>query len=486
MRSLFLGLCLGCLPVGALWAGGVETGEQGARATGRAGAYTVKADDLSAISFNPAGLARQRGTHLYYSHRLTVSDIEYRRARTLDWSEALAGIPVMVDFAHVENARPVFPLGIMAAVSTDFGWKDVTLAAGVFPPPGTGAASYPKNGAQKYMLTDWEIYLLYYTLAAGWRVTDWFGVGASLQWVDIPRMQLTMVVDGKVTPLVVNPRESLFDFAARVEGQDRSMFNAILGVWLRISPRWEIAAAAQLLPMSPRIKGRLHIEPLQMNLAEEEISITKNGVPDDRVTFRFDLPMKLRAGVRTFYPEHGPELFDVELDVQYERWSVVDRFSLDANVTTEILGNQIYLGRIDIEKHWKDTVAVRLGGDFQLVPEQWWLRAGVFYESPAVNRPYAYVDFLSFHRVGLSAGATYRWRSLDLSASYTAVLQPILTLREDEARIYQQVPGSPCKPPYTDPESCEAHYLGTPGVPVNAGTYRAYYHLFNLGISATF
>jgi long-chain fatty acid transport protein len=486
MRSFTLGWSLLCLSTGTAWAAGVEMGEQGAQATGRAGAFTVKADDLSAISFNPAGLARLRGTRLYLNDRITISDIEFRRARTLDWSEALAGVPLMVDFPHVSNERPVFPLGLMAVVSSDFGWKSFTLAAGVFAPPGAGGASYPKNGPQKYMLTDWEINLLYYTLAAGWQVTDWFGVGASLQWVDIPRMQLTMVVDGNVTPLAVNPKESMFDFAVRIRGEDHALFNAILGAWLRIAPRWEIAAAAQLLPMSPHIKGHMSVEPMQMNLAEDDIALTKNGVPDDRVTFRFDLPMKVRGGVRYRYPAQGPELFDVELDVQYERWSVMDRFRLEANLTAELMGNRIDLGQIDITKHWRDTVAVRLGGDVRVIPERLWLRSGVFYETPAVRPAYAYLDFLSFQRVGLSAGATYRWHFLDLSASYTAVLQSILTLREDQARIYQQVPGSPCKPPYTDPQSCDEHYLGTPGVPVNAGTYRAYYHLFNLGIAATF
>ena len=50
------------LPAVALADGGYYSGTLGARATGRAGAFVAKADDLSAVSFNPAGLANIEGT----------------------------------------------------------------------------------------------------------------------------------------------------------------------------------------------------------------------------------------------------------------------------------------------------------------------------------------------------------------------------------------------------------------------------------------
>ena len=126
-------------------AGGLEIGDQGAKAAGRAGAFTVRADDPSALYYNPAGLARLRGTQVYYSHRLLYGQAEYRRARTLDWSDATHGTPQLVDFEHVTNQAPLFPTGLMLAASSDFGLDDVTFAAGVYGPPAVGHVQYPEQ-----------------------------------------------------------------------------------------------------------------------------------------------------------------------------------------------------------------------------------------------------------------------------------------------------------------------------------------------------
>jgi long-chain fatty acid transport protein len=47
--------------------GGFSVPEQGASSLGMAGAFIAKADDLSAIFHNPAGLTQLKGTHFYLS-----------------------------------------------------------------------------------------------------------------------------------------------------------------------------------------------------------------------------------------------------------------------------------------------------------------------------------------------------------------------------------------------------------------------------------
>src|SRR5262245_16280536 len=57
-----------------------ELPDQGAQALGRGAAFTAKADDATAIYYNVAGLARQRGTHLQVSGNLQLNSIYFARA----------------------------------------------------------------------------------------------------------------------------------------------------------------------------------------------------------------------------------------------------------------------------------------------------------------------------------------------------------------------------------------------------------------------
>src|SRR5690242_14407842 len=58
-------LSLGAYEEPRAHAAGFAIAEQGTAATGMAGAFTAKADDASAIYFNPAGLAPQKKLQVY-------------------------------------------------------------------------------------------------------------------------------------------------------------------------------------------------------------------------------------------------------------------------------------------------------------------------------------------------------------------------------------------------------------------------------------
>lgn len=464
-------------------AGGVEVGDQGARAAGRGGALTVRADDLSAIYYNPAGLARLRGTRIYYSHRLAYSNVEFRRARTLDWSDATHGVPRLVEFEPVFNEAPFFPDAMMFAVSSDFGLEDWTFAGGVYGPPAIGYYSFPDDGPQRYMLTEQDVMVAFYTASVAWKHENKFGIGASLQWIDVPKFVFELVVDGNMGPKVVNPEQSRFDFHTRIEGEDRFGLTGIIGAWYRPFENLEFAAAGRVYPVYIDTNSRLTVTPDNLELTEPAL-ITKNGIEDNRVSFSMAMPVQLRAGARYFYAKGNREIFDVELDLHYDFWSIVDRYTLDAQVTTEVLGQQLDLDQVNIERQFQNTFAARLGSDFNVVPGWLWLRAGFMYETPAVKPEYAYLDAFSFHRFAPSAGFTVSlWGVADLSVAYTYVFHPPVVVNEEDSKVYQQMPGSPCKAPYTNTNVCADHYLGMPGAPSNAGTYLVDHHLMNASLS---
>ena len=133
------------------------------------------------------------------------------------------------------------------------------------------------------------------------------------------------------------------------------------------------------------------------------------------------LPLPLMARARRTLPQlaAGRELFDLELDVEYETWSRVKAFTVDTNGL--VANAQQCRPRRDdrtiiVPKQWHNVVSVKLGGDFELVPERWTLRAGVYYETAVASPAYANVDFpggaqLVGARSALASSSTAgRWR----------------------------------------------------------------------------
>ena len=60
--------------------------------------------------------------------------------------------------------------------------------------------------------------------------------------------------------------------------------------------------------------------------------------------------------------------------------------------------------------------------------------------------------------------------------------QPRISVSNGNARVYQEVPGSPCEPPYTDTTDCHPEYYGARAAPANGGSYRAHSHVLALDV----
>ena len=473
-----------CTPV---YGGGFEIADQGGEVAGRAGASTAKVDDVTAIEYNPAGLTKIQGTQFYIGNRFTYSNEEFRRARTLDWSDAVHGIPKLESFDTARNQTPFQILGTMFGAASNFGLKDWAFAVGVYGPSGTASQKFDAEGPQRYQLIKRDVLILYYNFSLAWKYNDLFGIGASLQWVDLNKMEFELAIDGNVTPGIVNPVSSDFDMRIRIKGADHVGFSGILGFWVRPLPCLELAVSSRLIPVRMNAKSKLSVTPFELDPTQAKATITKNGKPDNNVTFSMNLPIKLRAGLRYIYMEGDKERFDLELDFGYESWSMMKNYTLNGGGRmVSVLGNELSIDKIVIDKNWKDTYSLRLGGDVSVVPGWFALRGGFFYESPSAAKEYSYVDFFSSHRFGPSVGFSVDFFGVNISAAYTYTFQMPVVVTEEKSKVYQQTPGSLCKEPYTDASVCSEYYLGRPGAPVNAGTYTSDYHFVTANVSYTF
>lgn len=458
--------------------GGYYTGALGAQAAGRGGAFTAKADDLTAVAYNPAGLAKIGTTIIQVGNRFSYNGSSYTRATTLDWGNVDAsGMPPSVSFAKVNNSQTVQAAEPLLGVASNLGLRDWGFALAAYAPPGTSRLAFPLDGGQRYQMLNREAIILSYCAAAAWKFRDVFGVGATVQWIHVPRLVYSLVIDGTPYSGEANPVSSDLDIQATMRGSDPFTFNAIIGAWVRPVPAFEFAVAGQVVPADIVTNGTLSVAFVRTDPSLPTLYTTRNGDPANDVRVTLPLPLLARAGARyRNLGADGHERFDIEVNVAYETWSRVQRFRVDTNnLVVNFRPTAVNINRIDIDKRWRDTVTVSVGGDVVIIPDRLALRAGLFYETAVADAAYASVDFSGGPQFGGGAGASVSFGHWKLMLAYQARVQQTVSVTEANARVYQQVPGSACMAPYTS-ASCNPNYLGQPGPAVNAGTYNTASH----------
>ena len=89
----------------------------------------------------------------------------------------------------------------------------------IFP---SGRRSRP-DGGQRYQMLSREAIILNYTAAAAWKLRDVFGVGATVQWIHVPRLVYSLMIDGAAMPPNVATRcRARWTSARRPAGRIRS------------------------------------------------------------------------------------------------------------------------------------------------------------------------------------------------------------------------------------------------------------------------
>jgi hypothetical protein len=274
----------------------------------------------------------------------------------------------------------------------------------------------------------------------------------------------------------------MYDILAQTTGSDPFTFNAIVGAWLRPAPSLQFGLAGQVVPANIVTHSTLTLTAIDKALLGDITTYRGVNMAND-VTVKLPLPLLVRGGGRYRHLADGRELFDLELDVEYETWSRANAFTVDSSgLVAKALNQTVTIGTITVPKQWKDVLSVKLGGDFNLVPDRWTLRAGVYYETAAAPSAYANVDFPAGPQLGGALGTSILLHRWEVALTYQLRYQLSVTGAEADARVYQQTPSSSCAPPYTDPNTCNANYLGQPSPAVNAGTYAATSHLVSLAV----
>ena len=195
------------------------------------------------------------------------------------------------------------------------------------------------------------------------------------------------------------------------------------------------------------------------------------------------MPPTLNTGLRYRHLSNDREVFDIELNYVYEAWSMLKAYDVTVSGTVKLgepLNSVIDVQSMKIDKRWKDTHSVRLGGTWNAVEDIFSLSMGGFWESAAVPLNYTNIDFMSFQRFGLGGGFRYTFAGIDLNVAYMYVAQEDREVDEKYGKVFQMRPLYPCGDQSS--ENCN----GLSGVPANAGKLTSEYHQLNVSMAFHF
>src|SRR5690606_4801456 len=199
-RALVAVPLAGALAATPAMAGGLFVPGYGSQGQPRAGAFVAKADDASALFYNPAGLAKQRGTSIHLGFNLLDFDQTYQRTGSYELPSDGEALPWTGDPypAVSDNSTPAIGVGGFHGIPTfglvtDLGGRSpVVLAVGLIAEHAFPEREYAENyqfedpstapPPNRYDVIEQDVSVAFPSIGAGYRITPQIDVGVRLSW----------------------------------------------------------------------------------------------------------------------------------------------------------------------------------------------------------------------------------------------------------------------------------------------------------------
>lgn len=453
-------------------AAGLYYADRGVRPLARGGAFVAGADDAGALMYNPAGMFDAGGQVLLDASWMHFTS-DYTRQAQVVQVDPNTGQQVGAfkqTFPTVHGTTPFLPIPTLAVTFKVH--EKVVLGFGAWAPY-AALASYPetvdgKAAPQRYSLITLNGSMLSF-LAAG------------VAFAPIKELRLGAMV-GMLTGM----------FRARVAfsgcvpdrltcAQEEPSWDALtqfnvgpifaptgqLGLTWIPRPMVRVGAAVQL-PVYVRSGGTLNSRLPSTPLYDRAKQVGDSGAVS------FNLPWTVRAGV-----EVRP-VRDLRLEVaaNFDRWSMHDTIRLEPDHIglQNVVGFSptYYTAPTTLPRHFKDSVAVHLGGEyrFELGGSTWDARAGAAFETSAIPTEYESALTIDQNKITAALGVSLHLRKLRFDLTYAHVFGLNVTVDPKDAKI--SLLSAVTATPPTRPDY------------INGGVYSARADVIGLGMTYTF
>jgi long-chain fatty acid transport protein len=375
---------------------GLQVPEQGVAAMGMGMGFIGKADDLSAIYYNPAGLTQLKGTHIYLSMGAIAPKATYTRT----------------GFSGEETKDDLIPVPLFA-VSTDLGGrlKNVVLAFAVNVPFGL-RDEYDHSGAQRYITTNISLQDIYIGPYIGWQVTPNVSIGGGVQYVySTAEVGSRVNYGGAIYQLLLQQNPALADPALNenpnydgvMEIKDATAHDIAgnVGVLLKLKENLRIG-------LSWRSGVNVDLEgDATLTIPAAVTQLTGFQTLQTKVKTSVSLAQVFGAGV-AYQPT---EKLTIISDLNWINWSVFEDYDFDFTVNTP------YLPDKPQPRDWEDTFAFRLGAEYWLT-DQYAVRAGYAFDQSPIPDKSLGPELPTGDRHNLTLGFGYKRNNLSIDLAY--------------------------------------------------------------------
>ena len=352
MRSLGLSLTIGCLAASvSAFGAGFSIFEQGAKASGMAGAFVATADDPSAIFYNPAGLAQQRemsilagATFINFSNEFTGDpNSEYTSGTEGKYDRHTFVPPNMYGIIPIGD-NLTFGIGAYSAWGLRTDWAD----------PWVG----------RFISRDADLKTMSVQPTIAWQTGDGrFAVGGGVEY-----RRARVFLNQNIPLPFLNPfTQRVSDIGnARLASEYGHDLAYNVGILFKPSERFRIGASYRTAT-DIDVEGEADFTQISTGNAQLDQAVAATFPQDDQITATIPFPSVAAIGV-AFSPI---DRLDLELDITHMTWSRFEALAVDFE-------NQPARSFVR-EQNWEDSSAYRLGANIEASAE-WDVRLGALYD----------------------------------------------------------------------------------------------------------
>jgi hypothetical protein len=448
---------------------GVEDTVNGTVELGRQ-ANHARVTDFMAVWQNPANLALTPGRDVGLDLRMPAMSACFKRAQ--DPTIAAGGGYLATESFDKSCSKGIGftgNVGFVMPLPKNFGF-----GVGIYTPPGSPNLTFgstqvntvdaapnesvptttgKRESPGRYLLVDRTVNVAFLMVGAGYAPTKYlrFGVSVGSGIVDVSYRNVTSSVGGTFTdPQLISdvqvvdafvPRATLSVAATPIESVDLMAsftWNDDIDAkgTLDVRANGLQAPRGDCASMTPGAHCRVRDVTLNIPYQRFEVLLGARYAKRNKRRDKVIDPMR-------------DEVWDVEINGLWSQTSHVDNYALDiwSGAPGSAAQRSIQLssapGTLNsplpktatLLHGWKDSYAVRLGGDYNVIQSLLAVRAGISYESSAVPAKNMNLDYWPVQRVTLSCGATVKLSDWKLSLAYAHAFNETVTTRVGTGQV---------------------------------------------------